>query len=104
MASLYTSEGILVTLTGKVIRGKTELENFYSNSFAAGVQGHSIIVSEVHVIAAGGFAIAKFSLNVPDKNAGLRKVDGSLIAIFEHDALGWHLSLVAPSVPPNVPK
>ena len=104
MTSLYTHEGVFLTVSGQAIRGKAALEAYYSKSFAAGGQGHSISVSEVHANAAGGFAIAKFSINIPKKEGGSNKVEGNLVAVFAYDGTGWHLALVAPSVPPGLSK
>lgn len=104
MTSLYTSEGIFLSVSGQVVQGKSALEKLYSNNFSGGGQGHSISVSEVHTNAAGGFAIAKFSINVPKKDGGFNKVEGNLVLVLVHGATGWSLALVAPSIAPGLSK
>jgi uncharacterized protein (TIGR02246 family) len=99
MTSLYAPDGALLTLSGQVVRGRAALHDFYAKSFASGVQGHSITVREVHMDAGGGYAIADFSISVPEKGGELHKINGNLVAIYQHDSNGWHLTLMAPSVP-----
>lgn len=99
MAALYATDGVLVSPSGPVVRGRTALHDYYVKRFASGAQGHAITVNEAHVKGNGGYSIATFSVNVPGKNGELHKESGSLVAIYQHDADGWHLSLVEPSVP-----
>lgn len=99
MAALYATDGLLVSPSGPVIRGRTALHDYYVKRFASGAQGHAISVKEVHVKGDGGYSVSSFSVNVPGKNGQLHKENGNLVAIYQHDADGWHLSLVEPSVP-----
>ncbi|WP_226503630.1 MULTISPECIES: DUF4440 domain-containing protein [Pseudomonas] len=98
MASLYASDGVLVSPSGPLVRGQKALHDYYVDRFKSGAQGHQITIKEVHVTGAGGYSIADFSVNVPGKNGTLHKESGSLVAIYQHDDNGWHLSLVEPSV------
>lgn len=99
MAALYATDGVLVSPSGPLVRGQKALHDYYVDRFKSGAQGHKITVKEVHVTGSGGYSIADFSVNVPGKNGTLHKESGSLVAIYQHDANGWHLSLVEPSVP-----
>lgn len=99
MAALYATDGILVSPSGPVVRGRSALHDYYVKRFASGATGHKITVKEVHIKGDGGYAVADFSVNVPDKDGKLHEESGSLVAIYQHDADGWHLSLVEPSVP-----
>jgi uncharacterized protein (TIGR02246 family) len=99
MAALYATDGVLVSPSGPIVRGRTELHDYYVKRFASGAQGHAITVKEVHVKGDGGYGIADFSVTVPDKKGALHKESGKIVAIYQHDADGWHLSLVQPSVP-----
>lgn len=98
MAALYAADGILVSPAGPVVRGRTALHDYYVKRFASGAKSHAINIQEVHVKGDGGYAIADFSVEVP-KNGKIIKESGKLVAIYQHDADGWHLSLVEPSVP-----
>lgn len=98
MAALYDTDGVLVSPAGPVVRGRAQLHDYYVKRFASGAQGHVITVKEVHVKGDGGYAIADFSVDVPGKSGALHKEHGSLVAIYQHDSDGWHLSLVEPSV------
>lgn len=99
MAALYATDGLLVSPSGPVVRGRAALHDYYVKRFASGAEGHAIAVKEVHVKGDGGYSVSTFSVNVPGKNGKLHKEQGSLVAIYQHDADGWHLSLVEPSVP-----
>lgn len=99
MAALYAADGLLVSPSGPVVRGRTALHDYYVKRFASGATGHAIAVKEVHVKGDGGYSVSTFSVNVPGKNGTLHTEQGSLVAIYQHDADGWHLSLVEPSVP-----
>ena len=98
MASLYAEQGVLVSPSGQVVRGRAALYDYYVKRFASGAQGHSIHVKEVHVKGDGGYAICEFSVNVPDAHGALHHESGNLVAIYQHKADGWHLSLIAPSI------
>lgn len=99
MAALYATDGLLVSPAGPVVRGRAALHDYYVKRFASGALGHAITVNEVHVLGNGGYSIASFSVNVPGNNGQLHKESGSLVAVYQHDTDGWHLSLVEPSVP-----
>lgn len=101
MASLYAEDGILVSPKGPLVSGRKALHNYYVKRFASGAKEHSIMIKEVHVKGDGGYAIANFSVVVPDKNGNLHKESGKLVAIYQHNKQGWHLSLVEPSVAEN---
>jgi len=99
MAALYAKDGILVSPSGPVVKGRNALHDYYVKRFASGAQDHVIIVKEVHVKGNGGYAVAEFSVNLPGKAGVLHIERGNLVAIYQHDPDGWHLSLVEPSVP-----
>jgi len=99
MAALYATDGILVSPSGPVVRGRSALHDYYVKRFASGATAHAITIKEVHVKGDGGYAVADFSVNVPGKEGKLHMESGSLVAIYQHDSDGWHLSLVEPSVP-----
>jgi uncharacterized protein (TIGR02246 family) len=98
MASLYATDGVLVSPAGPIIRGREALKTYYTKRFASGAKGHSIKVLEVHLQGNGGYALSEFSVTTPQANGELRKVQGSIVSVCQHDADGWHLRLVIPSI------
>ncbi|MCA6109269.1 YybH family protein [Bradyrhizobium cenepequi] len=102
MAALYTSDGVLVAPSGSIVRGRQALTTYYTKRFAAGAQDHSIKVVEAHVQGNGGYGLTQFTVTVPKTNGHLRKEHGSIVAVYQRDADGWHMRLVEPSVPESV--
>jgi uncharacterized protein (TIGR02246 family) len=99
MASLYASDGVLVSPAGPIIRGREALKNYYTKRFASGAKGHAIRVLEVHVQGNGGYGLSEFSVTAPQANGELGQVHGSIVSVYQHDPDGWHLRLVIPSIP-----
>ena len=99
MAALYTSDGLLVSPSGQIVRGREALRTYYTNRFASGARGHAIKVVEVHVQGNGGYGLIQFSVTVPTASGGSHEVRGSIVAIYQRDPDGWHMRLVEPSVP-----
>jgi uncharacterized protein (TIGR02246 family) len=99
MASLYASDGVLVSPAGPIIRGREALKAYYTKRFASGAKGHSIKVLEVHVQGNGGYGLSEFSVTTPQANGELRQVHGTIVSVYQQDPDGWHLSLVIPSIP-----
>jgi uncharacterized protein (TIGR02246 family) len=100
MAALYAADGILVSPSGPVVRGRDALKAYYVKRFESGARGHAIKVGEVHVQGDGGYSLISFSVTVPNARGELHEEHGSIVAIYGHDPDGWHLRLVQPSVPP----
>jgi uncharacterized protein (TIGR02246 family) len=103
MAGLYASDGVLVS-PGPVIHGADNLKVYYQSRFDAGAGDHATKMTEVHVQGDGGFGIGQFSATVPAPGGGRREIKGNLATVYQHAADGWHLRLVAASVPPPPPK
>jgi uncharacterized protein (TIGR02246 family) len=99
MATVYAEDGVLVSPPGPIVRGREALRLYYAKRFAAGARNHRIKVLEVHVLGDGGYGINSFSVTVPQANGTLREEHGTLVTVYRHDSDGWHMSLVAPSVP-----
>jgi uncharacterized protein (TIGR02246 family) len=102
MAALYASDGVLVS-PGPVIHGADNLKSYYQSRFDAGAGGHVTKIAEVHVQGDGGFGIGQFSATVPTPDGGRREIKGNLATVYQHGTDGWHLRLVAASVPPPPP-
>jgi uncharacterized protein (TIGR02246 family) len=99
MAALYTPDGLLVSPSGPIVRGREALRIYYTKRFASGARGHAIKVVEVHVQGNGGYCLAQFSVTVPLASGGTHEVHGSIVTIYQRDPDGWHMRLVEPSVP-----
>jgi uncharacterized protein (TIGR02246 family) len=99
MAALYTPDGLLVSPSGPIVRGREALRIYYTKRFASGARGHAIKVVEVHVQGNGGYGLAQFSVTVPLASGGTHEVHGSIVTIYQRDPDGWHMRLVEPSVP-----
>ena len=99
MAELYATDGVLVSPSGPIVRGREALQAYYTKRFASGAQGHAIKVLEVHVQGDGGFGLAQFSVNVPRAGGQHQEVQGSILAIYHRDPDGWHMRMMEPSVP-----
>jgi uncharacterized protein (TIGR02246 family) len=99
MAALYAPDGLLVSPSGPIVRGREALREYYTNRFASGARGHTIKVVEVHVQGNGGYGLIQFSVTVPTASGGSHEVRGSIVTIYQHDPDGWHMRLVEPSVP-----
>jgi uncharacterized protein (TIGR02246 family) len=100
MAALYTSDGVLLSPSGSIVRGREALTTYYAERFASGARGHAIKVVEVHVQGNGGYGIAQFSVMAPRANGDLHEVDGRIVAVYQRDPDGWHTRLVEASVVP----
>ncbi len=100
MAALYATDGVLVSPSGPIVRGRDALVDYYTKRFASGAHGHAIKVLEVHIQGDGGYGLAQFQVTVPEAGGGFREEHGSIVAVYRHDPDGWHMRLVEPSVPP----
>jgi uncharacterized protein (TIGR02246 family) len=100
MAKVYAADGALISPAGPIIRGRDALRAYYVKRFASGARDHAIKVLEVHVQGDGGYGINQFSVTVPGGDGTLHEEHGTIVAIYRHDPDGWHMGLVATSVPP----
>jgi ketosteroid isomerase-like protein len=101
MAALYATDGVLLSPSGAMVRGRDALKTYYTERFASGARAHAIKVVEVHVQGDGGYGIAQFSVDAPQANGGLHEVSGRIVTIYQHDPDGWHIRLVDPTVAPE---
>ena len=101
MAALYTSDGMLLSPAGPIVRGRQALTAYYADRFASGARGHAIKVVEVHVQGNGGYGLAQFSVSVPRANGDLHEMKGRIVAIYQRDPDGWHMRLAEASVVPE---
>jgi uncharacterized protein (TIGR02246 family) len=99
MAALYAPDGLLVSPSGPIVRGREALRAYYTKRFASGARGHTIKVLEVHVQGNGGYGLIHFSVTVPTASGESHEVRGSIVTIYQRDLDGWHMRLVQPSVP-----
>jgi uncharacterized protein (TIGR02246 family) len=99
MAALYTPDGVMVSPSGPIVRGREALASYYASRFASGAGGHAIKVVEVHVQGDGGYGIAQFSVSLPRANGDLHQVHGGIVAVYQHGADGWHIRLLEASLP-----
>jgi uncharacterized protein (TIGR02246 family) len=101
MASVYASDGELISPAGPIVRGRAALKDYYVKRFASGAHGHAIKVQEVHATGDGGYGINQFSVTVPGPGGSSHEEHGTIVAVYRRDPDGWHMALVAPSVPPK---
>jgi uncharacterized protein (TIGR02246 family) len=101
MAALYAPDGVLLSPSGSIVRGREALTTYYGDRFASGARSHAIKVVEVHVQGDGGYGVAQFSVSAPGANGGLHEVAGRIVAIYQRDADGWHMRLLEASVVPE---
>jgi uncharacterized protein (TIGR02246 family) len=94
MAALYSSDGVLLSPSGSIVRGREALTTYYAERFASGARGHAIKVVEVHVQGNGGYGVAQFSVMAPGANGSLHEVDGRIVAVYQRDPDGWRMRLV----------
>jgi ketosteroid isomerase-like protein len=99
MAGLYAGGGVLIS-PGQVVRGTTEVQKYYQSRFDLGATGHRTKIIEVHVQGDGGYGVGQFSVTVPASGGGTREMPGNVAMVYHHGADGWHLRLMAISVPP----
>jgi uncharacterized protein (TIGR02246 family) len=99
MASLYAEDGVLISPAGPIVRGREAIKSYYIKRFASGARGHEIKVLEVHVQGDGGYGINQFSVMVPGADGSLHEEHGIIVAVYRYGQDGWHMSLVAPTVP-----
>jgi uncharacterized protein (TIGR02246 family) len=99
MAALYAPDGVLVSPSGSIIRGREALKAYYVKRFAAGARGHAIKVSEVHVQGDGGYGLAQFSVISPGADGAPHETHGAILAVYRRDPDGWRFRIVEPSVP-----
>ena len=98
MAALYAPDGVLLSPSGSIVRGREALTTYYGDRFASGARSHAIKVVEVHVQGDGGYGVAQFSVSAPGANGGLHEVAGRIVAIYQRDPDGWHMRLLEASV------
>jgi uncharacterized protein (TIGR02246 family) len=103
MAGLYAPDGVLIS-PGPVVRGVDQLAAYYQSRFASGATGHQTRIVEVHVQGDSGYGVGQFAVTVPVPGGGSRELRGNLAMVYGHAADGWHLRLVAASVPAPPPK
>lgn len=99
MAGLYAPDGVFVS-PGPVVRGTAALRTYYQSRFALGATGHQTKIVEVHVQGDGGYGVGQFAVSVPAPGGAVREMHGNLAVVYHYGADGWHLRLVAASVPP----
>ena len=68
MAALYTSDGLLVSPSGPIVRGREDLQSYYAKRFASGARSHAIKVVEVHVQGNGSYGLAQFLCHSPPRD------------------------------------
>ena len=101
LAALYSSDGMLASPSGPVIRGRDALKAYYADRFAAGARDHAIKVEEVHVQGDGGYGLAQFSVAAPSAGGAPHKVAGRIVAVYRREPGGWRFRLVEASVVPE---
>jgi uncharacterized protein (TIGR02246 family) len=101
MASVYASDGELISPAGPIVRGRQALRDYYVKRFASGAHAHAIKVLEVHVQGDGGYGINQFSVSVPGPDGSFHEEHGIIVAVYRHDSDGWHMGLVGTSVAPK---
>jgi uncharacterized protein (TIGR02246 family) len=104
MAMVYADDGVLISPPGPIVRGREAIKAYYVRRFASGARGHTIKVLEVHVLGDGGYGIDQFSVTVRQADGTVREEHGTIVAVYRRDRDGWHLGLVAPSVPETANK
>jgi uncharacterized protein (TIGR02246 family) len=100
MASLYATDGVLVSPGGPLIRGRSALQAYYKERFASGARNHESKVTEAHAMGDGGYGLGAFSVNTPQPGGGTKRLAGNIAYVYTHAADGWRLQAVVPSVPP----
>lgn len=104
MTHVYAGNAILVSPSGKVVRGSAELKAYYIARFASGAKDHKTTISEVHLQGDGGYGVGTFAVTVKGTDGKERRETGNIVTVYMHSADGWHLSLVIPSAPPHKPE
>ena len=99
MGRLYTEDGILVSPSGTIYRGRGAMVDYYKKRFASGAREHHLTIIDAHYESGAGFAVCHFSVTAPNSKGEMQSVEGNLLAIYRHTPDGWHLRLVEPSVP-----
>lgn len=103
MTHVYASNAILVSPSGKVVRGSAELKAYYIARFAAGAKDHKTTINEVHLQGDGGYGVGTFAVTVTEADGKEHREDGNIVTVYMHSADGWHLALVSPSPPLHKP-
>jgi uncharacterized protein (TIGR02246 family) len=98
MAQLYAGDGTLVSPSGKIIKGRVALKQYYEKRFSSGAREHHIHVIDAGAQGNGGFSIAEFSVQVPKGDGTFKQEAGHIIAVYAKDSDGWHFRAVEPSV------
>ena len=99
MAALYATDGRLVSPEGPTLHGRVALTAYYSKRFASGFRGYITKVVEVHAQGNSGYSISEFAVDTPIVNRQTRQLHGTMVSVYQHDADGWHFSLVVHSIP-----
>jgi uncharacterized protein (TIGR02246 family) len=103
MTHVYASNAVLVSPSGKVVRGRAELKAYYTARFASGATNHKTTINEVHLQGDGGYGVGTFAVIVPGTDGKEQREEGNIVAVYMHSTDGWHLALVIRSTPPHKP-
>jgi len=104
MTHVYASNAILVSPSGKVVRGSAELKAYYIARFASGAKDHKTTINEVHLQGDGGYGLGTFAVTVKGTDGKEHRETGNIVAVYAHSDDGWHVALVIPSAPPHKPE
>lgn len=99
VAALYAADGRLVSPEGPTLHGRVALTAYYSKRFASGFRGYVTKVVEVHAQGNSGYGISEFAVSTPIVNGQTHQLHGTMVSVYQHDADGWHFSLVVHGVP-----
>jgi ketosteroid isomerase-like protein len=99
IAALWAADGRLVSPEGPTLHGRVALTAYYSKRFASGFRGYVTKVVEVHAQGTSGYSISQFAVSTPITNGQTHQLHGTMVSVYQHDADGWHFSLVVHSVP-----
>jgi uncharacterized protein (TIGR02246 family) len=88
LASMYAENAVLSPGNGKVLNGRTEIENLFKSFFEAGLNNHKI-----EIVTTGGdkktlFQVAKWSASGAEKDGVKATYSGITTSTYQKDANG----------------
>ncbi|YCI06143.1 SgcJ/EcaC family oxidoreductase (plasmid) [Ensifer sp. D2-11] len=88
VAALYAADAIVLPSTHAIVRGGSEIRDFWRGLISAGVQDHRIEMIDAQSIGDIGYAIGKWSANAPGESGDAQSYEGTVVMIFRRQGHG----------------
>ncbi|WP_047551436.1 YybH family protein [Methylotenera sp. G11] len=88
LASLYAENAVLSPGNGKILNGRTEIENLFKSFFAAGLNNHKLEIVTVDGDDKTLYQVAKWSASGAEKDGVTATYGGITTSVYKRDVNG----------------